>query len=115
FSYLHIHLPPISTLFPYTTLFRSRVVGCSQVAHAIFVYCPRAIHPHAIYSLQHEVCLGVVVMGLGGVAKGILENKRQISQAPIRLAVIHQILDLIVWLGPGKTVALLRLYDHAAE
>src|SRR5688500_19303232 len=49
-------LPPISTLFPYTTLFRSRLVGGDHRAHAPDPHVHRG--PRAIAARGHHVHAG---------------------------------------------------------
>src|SRR5215472_18556844 len=60
FFFLMIRRPPRSTLFPYTTLFRSRNRGCTQAAHAQCPFrttVPRSEeHTSELQSLRHLVC-----------------------------------------------------------
>src|SRR2546430_13666202 len=50
-----IRRPPRSTLFPYTTLFRSRPAGAAEDARDLGVECRRAVP--SVHHEEHEVRL----------------------------------------------------------
>ena len=66
-------------------------------------------------ALQHKVSLGIVELLLACIVKGIAKQKGQIAQPAIGFAVVHQVLDLVIGLGPGETIAILGLHDDPAN
>src|SRR2546430_12588621 len=54
FFFLMIRRPPRSTLFPYTTLFRSEVGRVEQIRQRLYLVPAHAAAPHAVIDLEVE-------------------------------------------------------------
>src|SRR3712207_8770188 len=82
FFFLMIRRPPRSTLFPYTTLFRSHEVGHREAEVAVVVVGAGADHVHHCASRQP------LAVGGAGVARGDRKSTRlNSSHANISYAV----------------------------
>src|SRR2546430_1855621 len=66
FFFLMIRRPPRSTLFPYTTLFRSNAIG--TVAEGQFVFMARH---HAVRAGAHVVVHEIVAKLAAGISKAV--------------------------------------------
>src|ERR1039458_10500776 len=89
--------PPISTLFPYTTLFRSRQESPSRCTSSL-LRCERNVYK--IPAERHEEKIGTSVTNAKRRGSGPLEEPVPSSPRAFRFPGAASHLDVISWISP---------------
>jgi hypothetical protein len=84
-----IRRPPRSTLFPYTTLFRSALLEYAGVALLTFALIPVVIgHGPSMYGVRYQLSFFVLWAPVAGVAFGLVANERWLRAASAALLIL---------------------------
>src|SRR3712207_7649933 len=100
FFFLMIRRPPRSTLFPYTTLFRSRIAACF-----VFVFSAAMLYNHLYGKLSLGVAVAAAWYGAAYLAGHLLRSEEHTSELQSRQYLVcrlllekkkqHQIISLL--------------------